>query len=124
MATASVKFEGKNATLELLEVQTPPQRLTASGSMNLDDYSFKVGGKAERISLANFAENLELKETKIEGEAEADFQVSGKVDVEKQVDLDWEALKLELTARGRGVKVNGRDTGELTLTGDTSRGRP
>src|SRR5262245_61040270 len=44
LATTSVKFEGKNATLELLEVQTPPQRLTASGSMNLDDYSFKVSG--------------------------------------------------------------------------------
>ncbi len=122
LATASVKFEGNNATLELLEVQTPPQRLTASGSMNLDDYSFKVGGKAERISLANFAETLELKETKIEGEAEADFQVSGKVGVEKQVDLDWESLKLELTAQGRGVKVNGRDTGELKLTAHTSAG--
>src|SRR5262245_30875908 len=67
LATTSVKFEGKNATLELLEVQTPPQRLTASGSMNLDDYSFKVSGKAERISLANFAEALELKETRVEG---------------------------------------------------------
>jgi hypothetical protein len=122
LATASVKFEGKNATLELLEVQTSPQRLTASGSMNLDDYSFKVAGRAERISLANFAETLELKETKIEGEAEADFQVSGKVSAEKQVDLDWEALKLELTAQGRGVKVNGRDTGELKLTAHTSAG--
>src|SRR5262245_44086814 len=122
LATASVKFEGKNATLEQLEVQTPPQRLTASGSMNLDDYSFKVGGKAERISLANFAETVELKETKIEGEAEADFQVSGKVVTGKQVDLDWEALKIELTAQGRGVKVNGRDTGELKLTAHTSAG--
>ncbi|HMB29974.1 MAG TPA: translocation/assembly module TamB domain-containing protein, partial [Blastocatellia bacterium] len=122
LATASVKFEGKNATLEQLEVQTPPQRLTASGSMNLDDYSFKFGGKAERISLANFAETLELKETKIEGEAEADFQVSGKAIAGKQVDLDWEALKLEMTAQGRGVKVNGRDTGELKLTAHTSAG--
>src|SRR5215470_5286956 len=122
LATASVKVEGKNATLEQLEVQTPPQRLTASGSMNLDDYSFKFGGKAERISLANFAETLELKETKIEGETEADFQVSGKAVTGKQVDLDWEALKLELSAQGRGVKVNGRDTGELKLTAHTSAG--
>src|SRR5215470_17467498 len=122
LATASVKFEGKNATLDLLEVQTPSQRLTANGSMNLDDYSFKVGGKAERISLANLAETLELKATKIEGEAEADFQVSGKVATGKQVDLDWEALKLEVTAQGRGVKVNGRETGELKLTAHTSAG--
>ncbi|HEV2669125.1 MAG TPA: hypothetical protein VG324_29685, partial [Blastocatellia bacterium] len=122
LATASVKFEGKNATLEMLEVQTSPQRLTASGSMNLDDYSFKVGGRAERISLANFAEALELKETRVEGGADADFQVSGKVLTEKQVDLDWETFKLELTAQGRGVKVNGRDTGELKLTAHTSAG--
>jgi hypothetical protein len=93
LATTSVKFEGKNATLELLEIQTPPQRLIASGSMNLDDYSFKAGGKAERISLANFAEAFELKETKIEGETDADFQISGKVLTGKQVDLDWETFR-------------------------------
>jgi outer membrane protein assembly complex protein YaeT len=122
LATISVKFEGKNATLELLEIQTPPQRLIASGSMNLDDYSFKAGGKAERISLANFAEAFELKETKIEGETDADFQISGKVVTGKQVDLDWETFRLELTAQGRGVKVNGRDTGELKLTAHTSAG--
>jgi outer membrane protein insertion porin family len=122
LATAGVKFEGKNATLEQLEVQTPPQRLTASGSMNLDDYSFKVGGKAERISLANFAEALELKETRVEGGADAEFQISGRVVTGKQTDLDWETLKLELTAQGRGVKVNGRDTGELKLTAHTSAG--
>ncbi|MGH9755475.1 MAG: translocation/assembly module TamB domain-containing protein [Blastocatellia bacterium] len=122
LATASVKFEGKNATLELLEIQTSPQRLTASGSMNLDDYSFKVGGKAERISLANLAEAFELKETQVEGGADADFQVGGKVVTGKQIDLDWENLKLELTARGRGVKINGRDAGELKLTANTSAG--
>jgi outer membrane protein insertion porin family len=122
LATASVKFEGKSAALELLEIQTPPQRLIASGSMSLDDYSFKVGGKAERISLDNFAEALELKQTRVEGSADADFQVSGRVLTGKQTDLDWETLKLELTAQGRGVKVNGRDTGELKLIAHTSAG--
>ncbi len=120
LATASVKFEGKNATLELLEVRMAEQRLTASGSMNLDDYSFKGGGKAERISLANIAEGLEMKETRVEGVADADFQVSGKVLTEKQIDLDWESLKLELAAQGHGVKINGRDAGELKLTAHTS----
>ncbi|HEY6400367.1 MAG TPA: translocation/assembly module TamB domain-containing protein, partial [Blastocatellia bacterium] len=122
LATASLKIEGRNATLEQLEIQTPPQRLTANGSMNLDDYSFKIGGRAERISLGNFAEALELKETRVEGEASADFQLSGKVLAEKQIDLDWETLKLELTAQGSGVKVNGRDTGELKLIAHTSAG--
>ncbi|HEX5085439.1 MAG TPA: translocation/assembly module TamB domain-containing protein, partial [Blastocatellia bacterium] len=122
LATASVKIDGRNATLDMLEVQTPPQRLTASGSMNLDDYSFKVGGKAERISLDNFAEIFELKETRVEGGADADFQVSGRILDGKQIDFDWETLKVELAAQGRGVKINGRDTGELKLTAHTSAG--
>src|SRR5262249_55605246 len=122
IATASVKIEGRNATLEQLEIQMPPQRLTASGSMNLDDYSFQIGAKAERISLANFGEAFELKETRVEGGAVADFQGSGKIITGKQTDLDWEALKLELIAQGRDVKVNGRDTGALKLTAHTSAG--
>ncbi|MGH9939159.1 MAG: hypothetical protein ACREAM_23200, partial [Blastocatellia bacterium] len=122
LATANVKFEGKNALIERLEVQTSQSHLTANGSMNLEDYSFRLGGKADRISLANLAEALELKETRVEGVADADFQVGGKVITGKQIDLDWENLKVELTARGRGVKVNGRDTGELKLTANTSAG--
>ncbi|MBO0862277.1 MAG: translocation/assembly module TamB domain-containing protein, partial [Chloracidobacterium sp.] len=122
MATAGVKFDGRNATLEQLEIQTPPQRLTASGSVNLDDYSFKVGGKAERILLGDFAEALELKETRVEGGADAEFQINGKLVTEKQVDLDWDALNIELAAQGHAVKVNGRDTGELKLTAHTSAG--
>ncbi|HKE03649.1 MAG TPA: AsmA-like C-terminal region-containing protein, partial [Blastocatellia bacterium] len=122
LATAGVKFDGRNALLERLEVSTPQQHLTASGSMNLEDYSFRLVGKADRISLDNLAEALEMKETRVEGVADADFQIGGKVITGKQVDLDWESLKVELTAQGRGVKVNGRDTGELKLTANTSSG--
>ena len=122
IATASVKFEGKNALLQRLEIQTPQQHLTASGSMNLEDYSFRLDGKADQISLANLAEAFELKETRVEGVANANFHVSGKVITGKQVDLDWENLKVELTAQGRDVKVNGRDTGQLKLTANTSPG--
>src|SRR5262249_9341869 len=64
LAAASMKFEGRNALLERLEVSTSSQHLNASGSMNLEDYSFRLGGKADRISLDNFAEALELKETR------------------------------------------------------------
>jgi len=122
LATANVKFEGKNALIERLEVQTPESHLTANGSMNLEDYSFRLGGKADRISLANLAEAFELKQTRVEGVADADFEVSGKVITGKQVDLDWENLKVALTAQGRGVKINGHDTGELKLTANTSAG--
>ncbi len=122
LATASVKFEGRNAVLERLEVQTPQSHLTASGSMNLDDYSFRADGKADRISLANLAEAVELRKTRVEGMANADFQISGKVITGAQADLDWDSLKVELSAEGQGVKVNGRDAGELKLTAHTSPG--
>ncbi|MGE0131680.1 MAG: translocation/assembly module TamB domain-containing protein [Blastocatellales bacterium] len=122
LAAASLKFEGRNALLERLEVQTPQSHLTASGSMNLEDYSFNAGGKADRISLGNLAEAFELKETRVEGTADAEFRISGKVITGKQPDLDWESLKVELSAHGRGVKVNGRDAGELKLTANTSPG--
>ena len=122
LATARVKFEGRAALLEQLEVQTQQSRLTANGSMSLDDYSFNVGGKAERIPLDNLADALELKQTRIEGSADGDFRVSGKVNSGKQIELDWESLKVELNAQGRGVKVNGRDTGESKLTATTSAG--
>jgi outer membrane protein insertion porin family len=122
LATASVKFDGKNATLERLELRTPQSHLTANGSMNLDDYSFQASGKADQISLANLAQAFDLKETRVEGIANADFQLSGKLLTDKQTDLDWENLKVALTAQGQGVKINGRDTGELKLTANTSAG--
>lgn len=122
LAAASLKFEGRTISLEQLEVQTPQQHLTASGSMNLEDYSFRAAGKADRISLGNLAEAFELKDTRVEGEAGADFQISGKIITGKQPDLDWESLKVELAAQGKGVKINGRDAGELRLTAQTSPG--
>src|SRR6266540_3272028 len=54
--------------------------------------------------------------------------VNGKIaDREAQlatasVKFEGNNAKLELTAQGRGVKVNGRDTGELKLTAHTSAG--
>ncbi len=125
LATANLKFEGRNALIERLEVQLPQSHLTASGSVNLEDYSFRAAGKADQIALANLAEALELKETRIEGSADADFEVGGKVITGKQsepADLDWESLKVTLNAQGKDVKVNGRDAGELKLTARTSPG--
>jgi outer membrane protein assembly complex protein YaeT len=122
MATANLKFEGRNALLQRLEVQLPQSHLTASGSMNLDDYSFRAEGKADQITLGNLAEAFELKETRVEGSANADFKISGKVITGKQPDLDWESLKVDLTAQCKGVKINGRDAGELKLTAQTSAG--
>ncbi|MEK7832682.1 MAG: translocation/assembly module TamB domain-containing protein, partial [Acidobacteriota bacterium] len=126
LATADLKFDGQQALLELLEVQLPKSHLTATGSFHLKDFVFQAQGKADQIALDSIAESFELKDTKIEGFADANFQVIGKLDKpdqnRKQPELDWESLKLELTAVGKNVRVNGRDTGELRLTAHTSPG--
>ncbi|MGH9840689.1 MAG: translocation/assembly module TamB domain-containing protein, partial [Blastocatellia bacterium] len=122
-AVAEVRFDGRDAFLERLEIKLPRSRLTATGSMNLDDYAFKLEGKADQIALDSLAQSLELQNTKIEGSADATFDVSGKVLVAgKRADLDWESLKVQLNAQGRNVRINGRDTGELKLTAETTPG--
>ncbi len=121
-ATAEIRIDGKDAILEELAVQLPQSRILANGSMNLDDYAFQIGGKADQISLENLATAFELKETRVEGAADANFQVSGKIITGKQADLDWESLKVELEAQGKAVKINGRDVGELSLKASTSAG--
>jgi len=121
-ATAEIRIEDKDAILEELAVQLPQSRILANGSMNLEDYAFQLGGKANQISLENLATAFELKETRVEGSADANFQVSGKIITGKQADLDWESLKVELEAQGKAVKINGRDVGELSLKASTSAG--
>lgn len=121
-AMAEIRIEDKDAILEELAVQLPQSRILANGSMNLEDYAFQIGGRADQISLENLATAFELKETRVEGSADANFQVSGKIITGKQADLDWESLKVELEAQGKDVKINGRDTGELSLKASTSAG--
>lgn len=126
LATADLKFDGQQALLELLEVQLPKSHLTATGSFGLQDYAFQAQGKADQVALDSIAESLELKNIAVEGFADANFQIIGKLNkadqTQKQTELDWESFKVELTAIGKNVRVNGRDTGELRLTAHTSPG--
>ncbi len=126
LATADVKFDGQQAFLEPLEVQLPKTHLTATGNFHLKDFVFQAQGKADQIALASLAESLQLQETKIEGFADANFQIVGKLEKpdqnRKQPELDWETFKVELTAKGKEVRINGRDAGELKLTAHTSPG--
>ncbi len=126
LATADLKFDGQQALLEPLEVQLPKTHLLATGSFHLQDFVFQAQGQADQIPLDSLAESLELKETKIEGFADANFQVIGKLQkpdqTRKQPELDWETFKVELTAIGKNVRVNGRDTGDLRLAAHTSPG--
>ena len=126
LATADVKFDGQQALLEPLEIQLPKTHLTATGSFHLKDFVFQAQGKADQIALDSLAESFELKNTKIEGLADANFQIVGRLEktdqTRKQPELDWESFKVELNATGKNVRVNGRDAGELKLTAHTSPG--
>jgi len=126
LATANITFDSKQALLESLEIQLPKTHVTASGKINLDDYVFQAQGKAEQIALDALADSFELKGAQVEGTADAQLQISGKVEKpdqnRKQFELDWESLKVDLTALGKNVRLNGRDAGELRLTARTSTG--
>lgn len=122
LAAIDFKFEGRNAILDRLEFQLPQSHLLASGQMSFDDYSFKLQGKSDRISLQGVAQAFELKEAQIEGIADADFTIAGKVITGKQPDLDWESLQVFLIAQGKNVKINGRETGQLKFGARTTSG--
>lgn len=131
LATADFKFNGRQALLESLNVRLMKSQLTANGSFDLNDFSFQAQGQADQIAMDSIAEAFELKQVKIEGSADAKFQISGQLNRTgqadkqasiKQPELDWESLKIELSAIGKNVKVNGQDTGDLRLTAHTSPG--
>ena len=126
LAQAQLKFDSETARLEQLEVKLPQSRITAEGSLRMADYSFQLHSKADQVGLESLAQALakdgELKNTRIEGTADADLVVTGKILTGKKPDLDWESLQLTFLAQGQHVKVNGRDTGELRLAAKTSPG--
>jgi outer membrane protein assembly complex protein YaeT len=122
VATASLKFEGKTALLEKVEIRLPQSNFTASGQMDLGDYSFKAQGKASQITLDSLGQAFELKDTRIDGTADADFTIAGKVITGKEPGLDWESLQVNLLAIVQNVRVNGRELGALNLDAKTSAG--
>lgn len=122
LAQAKLRFTGQLAELEQLEIRLAQGHLVVDGALNLDDYSFRLSGKGDQIALDTLTQTFELKNTRIEGTAETDFNVSGRVLTEKQVALDWESLQINLMAQGKDVRINGRETGELRLAAQTSAG--
>lgn len=122
LAQAKVRFAGQRAELEEFIVKLPQGQLNVDGSLNLDDYSFRLSGKGEQLALDNLAQTFELQSTTISGTAETDFTVSGRILTDKQPALDWESLQIYLMAQGKNVRVNGREVGELQLAAQTSAG--
>ncbi len=115
LAEVEFRLDGRNVILDRLEARLLQSGLLARGSVNLDDKQFKLEGNAKQIALARLAEAFEFNRAKIAGTADASFNVSGAFD-------NVENLKVELTAQGQNVTVNGRDTGELKLTARTDAG--
>ncbi len=126
LASADVRFEGKTATLNELIVRISESSLNVSGSMNLEDYAFRVSGRAAAVALNEIVREMtqegEEPPVRVEGTADADFSVSGRVIPGKQPDIDRENLRITLTARGRNLFINGRDAGKTALTISTTNG--
>jgi len=125
-ASADIRFEGRTATLDELIVRISESSLNVSGSMNLEDYAFRVSGRAASVALneivREMAQEGEQPPVRVEGAADADFSVSGRIIPGKQPDIDRENLEINLTARGRNLFINGRDAGKTALTISTTNG--
>ncbi len=115
LATANVIFDGKTARLERVEARLPQGHLTANGTLDFDTKVFQLIGQADQISLASLAEAFEVTTTTVSGTADATFQASGKTD-------NLDQLRVELTATGKDLIVNGRAAGELKLNARTNDG--
>lgn len=113
LAQADFRLEGQKVLLEKLEARLMQSSLLASGQLDLENKSYQISGNAQQISLSRLAEAAELTTAAVAGTANANFNVSGSLD---KVD----DLKVELTAQGQDVNVNGRNAGELKLTARTN----
>lgn len=113
--TASLVFDGKTARLERAELRFAQGQLTASGQYDLKNNDFELQGRADNVDLNQLATSLNVTSTNITGVANATFQASGNT-------KDLGELKVEATARGQNVAINGRSAGELSLTARTNPG--
>lgn len=122
-ATLEFRAENKRLLLDRMEINLPQSRLLASGSMSLEDYSFAIRGKADQLRVENLAQTLGLDAFKIEGAADAEVDLQGKAIISGvKSGLDWESIRVQLTAEGKQVRLNGEDAGELRLSAVTSPG--
>lgn len=112
-ATARIRFDGQMARIESVEAKLPQGRFVASGSVNLETNEYQFQGQAEQLALERIAEAFELGAAQIGGVADATFQVSGDFDQARD-------FRIELSAQGRQVTVNGRETGPVALTARTT----
>lgn len=113
-AQARLVFDGRVARLERAELRFAQGQLTATGQYNLKSNDFQMEGRADNVDLNQLATSLNLS-ANLTGVANATFQASGNT-------KDLGELKVEATAQGQNVTVNGRSAGELSLTAHTNPG--
>ncbi len=115
LAQVDFKLDGQKVMLEKLEARLLQSALVASGQLDLEKKTYQLNGDAKQIALNRLAEALELTTAQVTGTADANFSLSGSLD-------KVEDLKVELTAQGQNILVNGRNTGDLKLVARTSAG--
>jgi outer membrane protein insertion porin family len=112
LAQVDFKLDGQKVLLEKLEARLLQSALVASGQLDLEKKTYQASGEAKQIALNRLVEAFELTTAQVTGTADATFNASGSLD-------KVEDLKLELTAQGQTILVNGRNTGDLKLTART-----
>lgn len=112
---ASLVFDGKTARLERGELRFAKGQLTAGGQYDLKSNDFQLQGRLDNVDLNELTTSLNVTSTNVTGVANATFQTTGNT-------KDLGELKVEATAQGQNVTINGRSAGELTLTARTNPG--
>ena len=114
MAIVNLVLDGQTARLDRAEVRLPQGHILANGSLDLKTNIFQLQGKAESVDVRSFFDSLEVENLQITGIADATLQASGNI-------KEFEQLKVELTAQGKDITINGQSTGPLTLNMRTSQ---
>src|SRR6185436_7150137 len=105
VAKASLVFDGRTARLDSAELRVAQGQLTATGQYDLKSNDFQLQGRADNVDLNQLATSLNLA-ADVTGVANATFQTNGNT-------KDLGELKVEATAQGQNVTINGREAGEL-----------
>ncbi len=114
LATANLILDDQTARIDRAEIRLPQGHLIANGSLDLKSNIFQLQGKADSVDLHALLISLDVENSRLTGTADADFQASGNT---KELDQ----LKVELTANGKDVTINGKAAGQLNLTARTSQ---
>jgi outer membrane protein insertion porin family len=115
-ATGTVTFDGRSAKLDNATVKTADGQLVASGALDLKSNDFQVQVRADNLDISQLASSFNST-VSISGVATANLQASGNTS-----DI-WQG-KVQGSAQGNNVMVNGHSAGQLQITANTdSNGR-